>query len=239
MNESTSSLKKGPKLKVCGMKFQENILEIASLKPDYLGFIFYEKSPRNFENEIPEIVSEIKKTGVFVNATANFILEKASRYNLQAIQLHGEETPQFCSELREELKNLKETPEVEIIKVFSVNEEFDFDEIFPYEDKVDYFLFDTKGKNKGGNGIAFNWDILKQYPSKKPFFLSGGIGIEELESIKSLLAEFHKKGKQHLLYALDVNSKFEIEPGLKKMEDLSKFQEKLKFLSSNLLDSGG
>ncbi len=212
------------------MKFSENILDIASLKPDYLGFIFYEKSPRNFENEIPEISSETKKTGVFVNATVDFILEKASRYNLQAIQLHGEETPQFCTQLRTELKKLKETSEVEIIKVFSVNDEFNFDVLFPYEDEVDYFLFDTKGKNKGGNGVAFNWDILKAYPSEKPFFLSGGIGIEEIESINSLLAEFQKKGKQNLLYAIDVNSKFEIEPGMKNMEDLAKFQKKLKLL---------
>ena len=230
MKDIKPSVIEGPKLKICGMKFQENILEIASLKPDYMGFIFYEKSPRNFENEIPEISSEIKKTGVFVNASSHFILEKASRYNLQAIQLHGEENPQLCKDLRKELKKLKETSEVEIIKVFSVNEEFDLDLIIPYEDKVDYFLFDTKGKNKGGNGIAFNWDILKEYPSKKPFFLSGGIGIEELESIKSLIAEFQKKGKEDLLYAIDVNSKFEIEPGLKNFENLELFQHKLNFL---------
>ncbi|MFO8146577.1 MAG: phosphoribosylanthranilate isomerase [Bacteroidota bacterium] len=230
MNNTKTSLMEGPKLKVCGMKFQENILEIASLKPDYLGFIFYEKSPRNFEDEIPEISSEIKKTGVFVNATSRFILEKVSLYNLKAIQLHGEETPQFCIDLRKELEKLRKTSEVEIIKVFSVNEEFDFDVVFPYEEDVDYFLFDTKGKNKGGNGIAFNWDILKEYPSKNPFFLSGGIGIEEIDAIKSLLAEFQKEGKQNLLYAIDVNSKFEIEPGLKNIEDLAKFQKILKFL---------
>ncbi len=227
MSDTTLGVIKSPKLKVCGMKFQENILEIASLKPDYLGFIFYEKSPRNFENEIPEISLEIKKTGVFVNASSHFILEKASKYNLRAIQLHGEETAQFCTNLRTELTKLKATSEVEIIKVFSVNEEFDFDVIFPYEDKVDYFLFDTKGKNKGGNGVAFNWDILKEYPSKKPFFLSGGIGIEEVESIKSLIAEFQKKGKQNLLYAIDVNSKFEIEPGLKDLQKLEIFKRLL------------
>lgn len=209
------------------MKFQENILEIASLKPDYLGFIFYEKSPRNFENGIPEISSEIKKTGVFVNASSDFILEKARKYNLQAIQLHGEETAPFCTNLRKELKKLKATSELEIIKVFSVDEEFDFDTILPYEDELDYFLFDTKGKNKGGNGVAFNWDILSKYPSKKPFFLSGGIGIEEIESIKSLLAEFQKKGEQDLLYAIDLNSKFEIEPGLKDLEKLEIFKRLL------------
>lgn len=227
MNDTKSSGIKGPKLKVCGMKFQENILEIASLKPDYLGFIFYEKSPRNFENEIPEISSGIKKTGVFVNASSQFVLEKVSRYKLQAIQLHGEETIQFCTNLRKELKKLKETSEVEIIKVFSVSEEFDFDIVFPYEEEVDYFLFDTKGKNRGGNGVAFNWGILKEYPSKRPFFLSGGIGIEEIESIKSLLDEFQKKGKQDLLYAIDVNSKFEIEPGLKDLQELEIFKNLL------------
>lgn len=223
MNDTNSSVIQGPKLKICGMKFQENILEIASLKPDYLGFIFYEKSPRNFENKIPEISSGIKKTGVFVNASSQFILEKVSRYKLQAIQLHGEETTEFCLQLKMELKILKETPEVEIIKVFSVNEEFDFGIVLPYEDAVDYFLFDTKGKNKGGNGVAFNWEILKEYPSKKPFFLSGGIGIDEIESIKSLITVFRKKGKQELLYAIDVNSKFENEPGLKDLQELEGF----------------
>lgn len=227
MSETKSSAIKELKLKVCGMKFQDNILEIASLKPDYLGFIFYEKSARNFENEIPEISSEIKKTGVFVNESSGFILEKARKYNFHSIQLHGEETPQFCAILRKELKKLKETSEVEIIKVFSVNEEFDFNEVSPYEAVADYFLFDTKGTKKGGNGITFNWDILKEYPSKKPFFLSGGIGVEEIESIQSLLAEFQKTGKQDLLYAIDVNSKFEIEPGLKDLQQLEVFKKLL------------
>jgi len=208
------------KLKICGMKVPKNIQEIAALSPDYLGFIFYERSPRNFNGKIPEIASVIKKTGVFVDAEMDFILRKIKKYDLKAVQLHGKESQEFCSEL----KNLAS---VEIIKVFSILDTFDFNSLVPYEGIVDYFLFDTKGKNKGGNGIVFNWEVLKKYPSSTPFFLSGGIGIEEIKPIKELITYFEKHEKSHLIYALDVNSKFEIEAGLKDEEQLKIFKDTL------------
>ncbi|CAN5193338.1 phosphoribosylanthranilate isomerase [soil metagenome] len=209
------------KLKVCGMGTPDNILEIASLKPDYLGFIFYESSPRNFNNEIPVLSPEIKKTGVFVNARLDFIKNKTKEYSFDAIQLHGEESPEFCKELRTSF--LKENVEIELIKVFSIIEEFDFTRLANYEGYVNYFLFDTKGKNKGGNGYSFNWEILKNYPSSTPFFLSGGIGVDDIEKLKSLKDHFKTEGKQHLLYAIDVNSKFEDSPGVKNKIMLEKF----------------
>jgi len=210
------------KLKVCGMRETENILDVANLQPDYMGLIFYERSPRFVENSIPELSSDIKRTGVFVNATIDFILIKAHDYKLKAIQLHGEESSEFCKELKSALNK-----EIEIIKVFSIKESFNFEELASYEGIVDFFLFDTKGKNKGGNGTVFNWNVLKEYPSQTPFFLSGGIGLEEIEEIKSLHTYFLKDNRSDLLYAVDVNSKFEISPGNKNAEQLFEFQKQL------------
>jgi phosphoribosylanthranilate isomerase len=197
-----------PKIKVCGMKY--NTAEVAMLQPDYLGFIFYEKSPRNFEGVIPKLPNTIKKVGVFVNATKENVIEKIRIYKLNVIQLHGEETPQFCKELKSEV-------DTKIIKVFSVKDAFDFSILEPYEDVVDYYLFDTKGKEKGGNGIIFNWDILKHYPSTKPFILSGGIGSNVIEDLKKFITSSLP------LYAIDVNSKFETKPGLKNIDTLKNF----------------
>lgn len=218
------------KIKICGMGAPENILDVASLNPDYLGFIFYPDSPRNFETEIPELPGSIKKTGVFVDASLEFILNKVEQYNFQALQLHGKESAEFCKVLRNSLKQRDAASEIEIIKVFSVKDEFNFSRLKGYEGQVDFFLFDTKGKNKGGNGYTFDWKILKDYPSTTPFFLSGGIGLEELESIRKFISVFHKNGKEHLLYAVDINSKFELAPGEKNIEDLNKFSNSLKGL---------
>ncbi|WP_300570062.1 phosphoribosylanthranilate isomerase [Flavobacterium sp.] len=195
------------KIKICGMKYPENIQEAAKLQPDYLGFIFHEKSARYFDDEIPKIDKSIQKVGVFVNASLEEILEKIKCYDLQLVQLHGNESPEFC--------DLLKYINIDIIKVFSVDDAFDFRTIYSYESVCDYFLFDTKGKLHGGNGITFNWQILENYLSKKPFFLSGGIGLEEIEKIKKLNLP---------IYAIDVNSKFEIEPGLKNIELLKNIQ---------------
>jgi phosphoribosylanthranilate isomerase len=195
------------KLKICGMKYPKNILEVGALLPDYMGFIFWEKSARYFEGTIPELPKSIKKVGVFVNASLDEILEKIKTYDLQAVQLHGQESVEFCENLK------KNTPKlIDIIKVFSILDTFDFAELKPFENVCDFFLFDTKGKLPGGNGTTFDWKVLENYPSTKPFFLSGGIGIEELNSINEIL-------KTNLpVYAIDVNSKFEIEPGLKNIK---------------------
>ena len=205
------------KLKICGMKYPENILEVGSLLPDYMGFIFWEKSARYFDGEIPNLPKSIKKVGVFVNASSKEILDKIKKCDLQAVQLHGNESVAFCASLKNSVPNL-----IEIIKVFSILDTFDFQELKPFESVCDFYLFDTKGKLPGGNGTAFDWKVLKGYPSTKPFFLSGGIGIEETEAINEI------SDTNLPLYAIDVNSKFEIEPGLKNVELLSSFKNNLK-----------
>ena len=209
------------KLKICGMKYQENITEVAALQPDYLGFIFYDKSSRNFDKSIPEISSSVKKTGVFVNEDLEVVIEKIKTFNLQAVQLHGEESPEYCDSLK------RSKVIIEIIKVFSIKNEFNFEVLKPYEAVCDYFLFDTKGKHPGGNGYTFDWNVLSNYPSTKPFFLSGGIGFDEIEAVK----KFQQSTASKYCYALDVNSKFEIEPGLKNIELLKKFKQSLSFRS--------
>lgn len=221
------------KLKVCGMKYQENMASVAALQPDYMGFIFYNKSSRFFDAKIPQLPNSVKKTGVFVDADIKTVRHKIETYNLKAIQLHGNESPEYCDKLRKvchaELdsasnrKDLKAS-QVEVIKVFSIKNEFDFDVLKPYEGIVDYFLFDTKGKLPGGNGYTFNWDVLKDYPSTTPYFLSGGIGLNEIENIKA----FKKSPASKYCYAIDVNSKFEIEPGLKDINELEKFKDSIR-----------
>ncbi|QYA25544.1 phosphoribosylanthranilate isomerase [Gramella sp. MT6] len=222
---SASGQSLGLSFKVCGMQQPGNMLQVAEIQPDYMGFIFYDKSPRYFDDKLPEISSEIKKTGVFVNATIEEITTKVSKYNLNAVQLHGEESAGFCKDLKSELQRSENTPEM--IKVFSVGDDFDFQEIKPYEGIVDYFLFDTKGAFRGGNGTEFNWQILKEYPSNTPFFLSGGIGPEHGKAIAELKSYFYQKGKPDLLYAVDVNSKFELKPGLKKLKELKDFKTQI------------
>lgn len=197
------------KIKICGMGSPENILEVAALQPDYLGFIFFEKSERNFSGIIPELPNSIIKTGVFVNASLEFLSEKVKEYGFKAVQLHGKESVSYC----EEVKALG----IEVFKVFSIKDDFDFKTLIPYEHTVDYFLFDTKGKHPGGNGYTFDWGVLKNYNSNTPFILSGGIGMEQVTAIQEIM-------KTDLpVYALDLNSKFEIEPAVKSVGRLKEF----------------
>ncbi|WMI65977.1 phosphoribosylanthranilate isomerase [Aestuariibaculum sp. YM273] len=226
------------KLKVCGMKYKDNIQAVADLQPDYLGFIFYEKSARCFNTSIPDISKSIKKTGVFVNETLDFVIEQIQKHDLQAVQLHGEESPEYCKQLKncnaelvsasldKDLKHLQVDKSLEIIKVFSIKDKFNFEVLTPYEQVCDYFLFDTKGKLPGGNGYTFDWNVLNDYPSTKPFFLSGGIGLDEAEKLNA----FKQSPASTYCYAIDVNSKFEIEPGLKHIEQLKQFKEALSFI---------
>lgn len=209
------------------MKYQDNINQVAALQPDYLGFIFYENSARNFDSEsIPQLPKVIKKTGVFVDADIDFVVDEIKKHDLQALQLHGKESPEYCNDIKNRHAELVSASHpLEIIKVFSIKDAFDFDVLIPYEDNCDYFLFDTKGKLPGGNGYTFDWNVLNNYPSTKPFFLSGGIGLNEVEDLK----RFAKSKASKYCYALDVNSKFEIEPGLKNIEELKIFKQSLSF----------
>lgn len=196
------------KLKICGMKY--NTQEVAALQPDYLGFIFYAGSKRDFQGDIPNLPNNIQKVGVFVDAEIAFAKAKIEQHHLDVIQLHGSESPEYIQEL-------KQVSDVKIWKVFAIKDAFDFNRLTLYENLVDAFLFDTKGAQKGGNGYTFDWSVLKEYSSKTPFVLSGGIGLEEIDKVKEILAT------DLPILALDVNSRFEVEPGLKDTEELKAF----------------
>ena len=198
------------------MKYSENIQEVASLKPDYLGFIFWNKSSRKFDlKELPKLDSSIKKVGVFVDETLEEIKDRIKAFQLDVIQLHGKESVEFCSDLKNE--------RIEIIKAFSINNEFDFSQLKAYENAVDYFLFDTKGKLPGGNGTTFDWQVLENYNLQKLFFLSGGIGLTEINKIQ----EFLDSDLSKFCFAIDVNSRFETASGLKNKNELEKFKKLL------------
>ena len=201
------------KLKVCGMQSFENIRNLAKIMPDYIGFIFWEHSKRFVSKSTPDLGDRIKKVGVFVNASLNYIKECIIAHKLEVVQLHGNESPKQCSKLK--------GFDIEIIKAFNIHKKFNFNELEIYESVCDYFLFDAKGKLPGGNGLHFDWTVLKDYPSKKPFFLSGGIGPNDSVAIASII-------KLNLpIYAVDINSKFEIEPGFKNIQSIKEFKSKL------------
>ena len=202
------------KIKICGMGTPENIIDVAGLKPDYLGFIFFEKSVRNFTGEMPVLNASIKKTGVFVDASFDFVKEKVEEFDFQAVQLHGKESSDFCRKV----KRLG----IEVFKVFSVKSDFDFTRLNEYEGIVDCFLFDTKGEHPGGNGKTFDWQVLKNYNSQTPFILSGGIGMDEVNEVR----EITRSGLP--IHALDLNSKFENKPAEKNIERLKEFLNKIK-----------
>ena len=167
------------RLKVCGMRELENISALSELDPNYIGFIFWSESSRFVNKKTPPLDKKIIKTGVFVDATFDYILTKIKDHQLDAVQLHGQESCSYCKVIKD--YGLK------VIKSFSIKNTFDFNTLEDYENSCDYYLFDTKGKLPGGNGFTFDWKILNEYPSQKPFFLSGGIGVDNLNEIKKLV----------------------------------------------------
>ena len=149
------------KLKVCGMKFSENIREIESLEPDFMGFIFYKKSKRFFNESKLILNDNINRVGVFVNQEVNEVIDIIKKYKLDYVQLHGDEDVRYCLSIKSICK---------VIKVFKIDDTFNFDNIKIFENVSDYYLFDTKTNLHGGSGIKFDWEILKKYNSKKSFF---------------------------------------------------------------------
>ena len=205
------------KLKVCGLKNEENILQMLGCNPDYIGFIFYAKSPRYVGKELSveftQSIKTTKKVGVFVNENEVTILDIASRYGLDFVQLHGNETAEFCNEIRES---------VPVIKAFQIDEDFNFSMLEEYESACDYFLFDSKSQQFGGSGNVFNWKKLDEYNLQKPFFLSGGIDLENIDEV------LHLKSQYSNLIAIDVNSRFETESGIKDIEKIKLVSNKIK-----------
>jgi len=199
------------KLKVCGMKYADNIHELLKVSPDFVGFIFYNKSKRYVGDDfiMPDIPSSIKKVGVFVNEKMETITDTIKKYSLDYVQLHGDESADFCNSVSEN------TP---VIKAFGIDKEFDFSLLNDYDNACDYFLFDTKSLEYGGTGKRFDMSLLINNKSSKPYFLSGGIGADILSQ--------DLNGVKHC-FALDVNSKFEIEPGRKDINQLKVFVDEL------------
>ncbi|MGK6352123.1 phosphoribosylanthranilate isomerase [Parapedobacter sp. DT-150] len=198
-----------PKIKICGLRYPDNIREVLALHPDYIGFIFHPTSKRFVGSLDAGWVAGLdgaKKTGVFVDAAIGDVRTAVARYQFQAVQLHGGESPSYCAEL----KDLG----VEIMKAFGISEGFDWTALGDYEAVVDYYLFDTRSDQHGGTGVRFDWGLLDGYRSAKPFFLSGGLDAENIR--EALLLGDSR------LYALDLNSRFETEPGLKNIELLKR-----------------
>jgi len=196
----------------------QQVKELAALGVDYAGFIFYEKSPRYMvgridPKELRNLGQVINKTGVFVNENYNVIMKTVKEYGLDAVQLHGSETPDFCTRISSSVKT---------IKVFRITGNEDLGALInDYPESADYFLFDTKAKEFGGTGRKFSWDILRQASLAKPYFLSGGIAPGDVASING----FINNSATPYPYALDLNSRFEIQAGLKDLPLLKSFIE--------------
>ncbi|MFK5879494.1 MAG: phosphoribosylanthranilate isomerase [Flavobacteriaceae bacterium] len=227
------------KIKVCGMRDSENIQELAKLAPDYMGFIFYNKSKR-FVVDFPNVTipSTIKKVGVFVNESIAVVLELVNNNKLDAVQLHGDESVEYCARLSKEiasssfLAKTKQTvftnegtsevislKNTEIIKAFSVDKYFDFSITKNYESHCDLFIFDTKGNGYGGTGLKYDWTILNSYKGETPFLLSGGIGYNDVGIVNDF--------KHPKCIGVDLNSGFEDAPGLKNIKKLKEFIEEI------------
>jgi len=210
-------------IKVCGMANAANAAAVAQAGADYVGFIFFEHSPRYMGHVGPQLAAaippQVQRVGVFVNHDNDFIEAQVQTYRLDLLQLHGHEPVS-------QVQALKAKGHA-VMKVFSVNDDFDFAATEPYEPYVDFFLFDTKGKDYGGNGVTFDWSVLNRYRGQKPFFLSGGIGPAHIESIAQL---------QHahpMLVAVDVNSRFETKPGYKNIDMVQAFVDGVRALPVN------
>lgn len=200
-------------IKVCGMREPRNIKEVEGAGADWMGFIFWEHSPR-YVSRVPDYLPlRCRRVGVFVNPDRATVEQKVQQFGLDIIQLHGQESPEFCT-------GLAENRSLAIMKAFSISDNGPFPDTRAYEGCCDCFLFDTKCSTAGGSGISFNWDRLSEYRGKTPFLLSGGIGPEHLEALRRF---------SHPQWAgVDVNSGFEISPGLKDSHSLQLFINGLK-----------
>jgi phosphoribosylanthranilate isomerase len=198
------------KIKICGMKFPQNINLISLLNPNLIGFIFYSYSPR-FIGILFPIELSVKKVGVFVTNTIDNIIKKVQKYTIKFVQLHGDESIEFCEEI---YKN-----NISIIKVFRIYEVLSISDIKKYTNYSIYFLFDTYSKQYGGSGKKFSWKKISKYTLYTKFFIGGGICTEDVENMKNI---FHIK-----FLGIDLNSKFEIEPGTKNRYELRRFIHKI------------
>ena len=204
------------KVKVCGLRDPGNTREVCDAEPDYCGFIFYRSSPRFIGESAAELFEKVPasilKVGVFVNEGKESVIGIARRWHLDLVQLHGSETPDYCSSIRSE--------GFKVIKSFGVDARFDFKNTLHFSEACDYFLFDTRSREHGGTGVKYNWKKLSEYSLEKPFFLSGGIGPGDVHLIRKI--------DNKNLYGVDINSRFETAPGIKNIETVRSFIKELK-----------
>ena len=196
-------------VKVCGMRDAENIRQLETLGIDWMGMIFWPKSKRHVSTPPAYLPQHVRKVGVFVDASLDAIRQHVEDYQLDIVQLHGQESPDM-------LKVLKP---LTLIKAFNIATTEDLEATKTYEGIVDYFLFDTKGKSVGGNGEKFDWSVLEAYHGDTPFLLSGGIGPDDAQVLTSHLSPLTSKK----CVGIDLNSRFEITPGLKDINKLKEF----------------
>ena len=204
-------------IKVCGMRDAENIREVESIGIDMMGFICWPKSPR-YVSEVPAYLPKCPRVGVFVNPTLEYVQQSSLVFGFSFIQLHGSESPEFCQEVREKTG-------LKVIKAISISSREDLALANQYEGFADQLLFDTKCKTVGGSGQQFNWNILSDYRSSLPFLLSGGIGPEDAER----LSKWH----HNKCIGFDINSRFELEPGIKDTEKIKTFISTIRQHESN------
>jgi phosphoribosylanthranilate isomerase len=207
-------------IKVCGLKYPKNQALISKLEIDYVGFIFYKKSSRYALSVSEKIPPNVKKVGVFVDEHIDEIIQKIKDFNLDVIQLHGKESLLYVREFQLKLyeKNLSD---VQIWKAIPVKTASDLASIQIFDTKVDAILLDAKGALPGGNGIKFDWDLLNQIQMETPLILSGGIKIDDVEQINNLK-------RSNTIWGVDINSGFEINPGLKDFARVKRFVEEIK-----------
>jgi len=206
-------------IKVCGITGMKQLQQLDGLDIDFAGLIFYKESPRYIgdklsKKDVKNADFDLKKVGVFVNPEMIDVLDAIDDYGLEVVQLHGDETPEMCEDL---------SSEVEVIKAFRVTDGVDIDKmVAPYDAVCDYYLFDTGGLKEtfGGSGQQFDWSILTKAKIEKPFFLSGGIAVEDAAKIKAF--------KHPDFFGVDINSRFEKEPGVKDMGLVLQFKQGLK-----------
>lgn len=209
------------RIKVCGMTDLQQMHQLEQMGVEFAGMIFYHKSPRFVLKHLSgEMVKRAKlkvyKVGVFVNASYDEILNHVENFGLDMVQLHGDETPRFC----EQVSNYIQT-----IKAFRIGDDENISwKVKDYYDSCDMYLFDTLGAGYGGTGKKFNWEMLKEAAINKPYFLSGGIEPGDAAAIKTFVNEEAAKN----LFALDVNSKFEVSPGVKNMGLVRSFVEEVR-----------